>query len=645
MSRRSPIIQDESNTDPELEPLAPSDPACPDRPAPFKFITVNVYCSEVVTSRERKKGKRMVCDCQFDPEQDDPEVACGEICLNRLLMIECGSRCPCGEYCNNKRFQRGVYAQVEVFKTDKKGWGLCALTDIPQGTFVMEYCGEILDATQKGNNSRFINHSCDPNCETQKWTVQGKLRIGFFTVRDIQEGEEITFDYQFQRFGDVAQKCYCGSANCRGYLGQSKTTGQFRGGGGGRLPRGDIGSPREAGGGGGGWRRRHTARADNREDSMFEKQIYDIVGSSWRLKNTDQVIAISRIMLQAERLEQRVMLLHVLQATEDQSCLRKFLSLHGLRLLWSWMVDSPEPDSLNILHFRQQTEVKSSVYLRPGFVDQQGQPLSVPRSQSLRALLHLPITTRNQVSDSHLLTSVTRWLKHFEKPQQPQEPLPGNSDPPLPALASGVGPQSLAADELQPLNQRLRDYMEATVVTEADSHMDSEPSSSVAQQEEVGSCDSVGVVMHLSCDPLTHSQNLEKYPASSDEAGELKPDSKATFEGGMPPSNGSEQVLISRGANQEPGLAHSVSTANSREQVALIGAFRGGVVLGPDSDCSSGRVLEEGGISDGQSCDSVAGVHSTDTVSEPRNTERESRKDSHDLKKREIGNGVTREAA
>jgi histone-lysine N-methyltransferase SETD2 len=148
MSRRSPIIQDESNTDPELEPLAPSDPACPDRPATFKFITENVYCSEVVTSRERKKGKRMVCDCQFDPEQDDPEDACGEICLNRLLMIECGSRCPCGEYCNNKRFQRGVYAQVEVFKTDKKGWGLRALTDIPQGTFVMEYCGEVISPVE-----------------------------------------------------------------------------------------------------------------------------------------------------------------------------------------------------------------------------------------------------------------------------------------------------------------------------------------------------------------------------------------------------------------------------------------------------------------------------------------------------------------
>ena len=36
--------------------------------------------------------------------------------------------------------------------------------------------------------------------------MQGKLRIGFFTVRDIQEGEEVTFDYQFQRFGYAIQR-------------------------------------------------------------------------------------------------------------------------------------------------------------------------------------------------------------------------------------------------------------------------------------------------------------------------------------------------------------------------------------------------------------------------------------------------------
>lgn len=62
----------------------------------------------------------------------------------------------------------------------------------------------IIDATSKGNISRFINHSCDPCAMTQKWTVNGELRVGFFSTRDINAGEEITFDYQFQRYGYVS---------------------------------------------------------------------------------------------------------------------------------------------------------------------------------------------------------------------------------------------------------------------------------------------------------------------------------------------------------------------------------------------------------------------------------------------------------
>lgn len=46
--------------------------------------------------------------------------------------------------------------------------------------------------------------------------------MGFFALRLIPTGEELTFDYQFQRFGESAQKCYCGSENCRGYLGAAK---------------------------------------------------------------------------------------------------------------------------------------------------------------------------------------------------------------------------------------------------------------------------------------------------------------------------------------------------------------------------------------------------------------------------------------
>ena len=49
---------------------------------------------------------------------------------------------------------------------------------------------------------RFINHSCSPNCETQKWIVRGELAIGLFTLKAVPAGTELTFDYNFERYGD-----------------------------------------------------------------------------------------------------------------------------------------------------------------------------------------------------------------------------------------------------------------------------------------------------------------------------------------------------------------------------------------------------------------------------------------------------------
>jgi [histone H3]-lysine36 N-trimethyltransferase len=60
---------------------------------------------------------------------------------------------------------------------------------------------QVIDATRKGNISRYINHSCNPNAETQKWFVDGFTRVGFFTTREVQPGEEISFDYKFERYG------------------------------------------------------------------------------------------------------------------------------------------------------------------------------------------------------------------------------------------------------------------------------------------------------------------------------------------------------------------------------------------------------------------------------------------------------------
>lgn len=60
---------------------------------------------------------------------------------------------------------------------------------------------QFIDATVKGSVSRFLNHSCGPNCETQKWQVGGDLRVGFFAKKDIAVGEELTFDYKLERYG------------------------------------------------------------------------------------------------------------------------------------------------------------------------------------------------------------------------------------------------------------------------------------------------------------------------------------------------------------------------------------------------------------------------------------------------------------
>lgn len=85
------------------------------------------------------------------------------------------------------------------------------------------YCMEIgndyiIDSTSKGNLSRLINHSCDPNCVAQKWLVGNECRVGIFSRREIKPGEELTYDYSFTAF-DVGFKCKCNSPSCKGRIG------------------------------------------------------------------------------------------------------------------------------------------------------------------------------------------------------------------------------------------------------------------------------------------------------------------------------------------------------------------------------------------------------------------------------------------
>ncbi|XWS15178.1 hypothetical protein CRYUN_Cryun35bG0072000 [Craigia yunnanensis] len=196
----------------------------------------------------------MVCHCKQPP---DGKLGCGDECLNRMLNIECvQGTCPCGDLCSNQQFQKRKYAKMNWDRFGKKGFGLRMLENISAGHFLIEYVGEVLDmqayearqkeyasrgqrhfyfmtlngsevidAYVKGNLGRFINHSCDPNCRTEKWMVNGEICIGLFALRDIKKGEEITFDYNYVRvFGAAAKKCHCGSPHCRGYIGGDPLT-------------------------------------------------------------------------------------------------------------------------------------------------------------------------------------------------------------------------------------------------------------------------------------------------------------------------------------------------------------------------------------------------------------------------------------
>jgi hypothetical protein len=85
--------------------------------------------------------------------------------------------------------------------------------------YVMSLCkGWFIDAREVANLSRFINHSCEPNCVLLPINVGGYIRNAIIALRDIQPNEFLSYDYHFDtRQGDKFV-CRCGSAKCRGTM-------------------------------------------------------------------------------------------------------------------------------------------------------------------------------------------------------------------------------------------------------------------------------------------------------------------------------------------------------------------------------------------------------------------------------------------
>ncbi|KAK8947017.1 Histone-lysine N-methyltransferase ASHH3 [Platanthera zijinensis] len=219
---------------------------------PYTFIKRNMYLTK--RSKRRAEDDGIFCSCTSS--EGLPDV-CDRDCLCGMLLSCCSKSCKCGDSCMNKPFQHRPKKKMNLVKTEKCGSGLVTNEEISQGDFVIEYVGEVIDdkaceerlwkmkhcgetnfylceinrdmvidATYKGNKSRFINHSCQPNTEMQKWTIDGETRIGIFATRDIPKGEELTYDYQFVQFGPD-QDCYCGAKGCRQKLGSRPSKQKF----------------------------------------------------------------------------------------------------------------------------------------------------------------------------------------------------------------------------------------------------------------------------------------------------------------------------------------------------------------------------------------------------------------------------------
>ncbi|XP_071945453.1 uncharacterized protein [Antedon mediterranea] len=138
--------------------------------------------------------------------------------------------------------------ELKFSKSGIHGWGLYALETISQDEMVVEYVGQmvrqtiadmrekryenigigssylfridsesIIDATKCGNFARFINHSCTPNCYAKIINVDSHKKIVIYSKRQINKGDEITYDYKFP-IEEEKIPCLCNSSQCRGTL-------------------------------------------------------------------------------------------------------------------------------------------------------------------------------------------------------------------------------------------------------------------------------------------------------------------------------------------------------------------------------------------------------------------------------------------
>jgi SET domain-containing protein len=135
--------------------------------------------------------------------------------------------------------------RIEVRESRVHGRGVYATKPIPKGARIIEYTGqhvpwedgpddknnphtflfglesgEVINPEIGGNDARWINHCCDPNCEA----IEEDDRIFIYAMRHIEAGQELFYDYAMEIDEPITEKskkefaCQCGSSNCRGTM-------------------------------------------------------------------------------------------------------------------------------------------------------------------------------------------------------------------------------------------------------------------------------------------------------------------------------------------------------------------------------------------------------------------------------------------
>ncbi|KAG2398984.1 Histone-lysine N-methyltransferase [Vigna angularis] len=153
---------------------------------------------------------------------------CSDDCVCRVQCISCSKACRCSENCNNRPFRKEK--NIKIVKTEHCGWGVEAAETIDKGGFIVEYIGEVIDdalcekrlwdmkymgvqnfymceirkdftidATFKGNTSRFLNHSCDPNCVLEK-CIYAANRVSLLCGIILKSAEKQSYNYHFPIF-------------------------------------------------------------------------------------------------------------------------------------------------------------------------------------------------------------------------------------------------------------------------------------------------------------------------------------------------------------------------------------------------------------------------------------------------------------